>query len=75
MSAPKYAGMMATLPVSYSGPLLKIGKALGLSDDAALGVGLCQEVLRDYVPVEEWGKVIAVLFGIENARRTAGDDK
>ena len=74
MSAPRYAGTMKALPPSYRDPLLKIGSALGLSEDASLAVGLCQEVLRDYVRPEERGKVIAVLFGLENRRRVAGDE-
>ena len=74
MSEPKYAGLMASMPASYRDPLIKIGSALGLSDDASLAMGLCREVLRDYVRPEEHAKVIAVLFGLENHRRTAGDE-
>jgi hypothetical protein len=73
MSEPKYAGTMKSMPASYRDPLVKIGAALGMSDDAALALGLCQEVLRDYVRPEERVKVIAALFGIENHRRTSGD--
>jgi hypothetical protein len=70
---PKYAGTVDSLPASYTGPIFKLGDALGLSHDAALAVALAQEVLRDYCPVEERGKVIAALFGLENRRRTEGN--
>lgn len=47
-----------------------LASALGISEAAAIAVQLCREAMNEWCPVEDHGKVIAALFGLENARRT-----